>query len=39
LREEHTRTIAPARAQAAEALTLERTLSDRVNRAYGLARA
>ena len=34
LRDEYTRTIAPARALAAETLTLERTLSDLVNRAY-----
>ncbi len=31
LRDEYTRTIAPARALAAETLTLERTLSDLVN--------
>ncbi len=36
LRDEYTRTIAPVRALAAEALTLERTLSDLVNQAYGL---
>ena len=36
LREEHTRSIEPARQQAAEALKLERTLSDLVNQAYGL---
>jgi hypothetical protein len=36
LRDEHTRTIEPARAQAAEALQLERRLSDLVNEAYGL---
>ena len=36
LRDEHTRTIEPARAQAAEALHLERRLSDLVNEAYGL---
>jgi hypothetical protein len=36
LREEHARTIAPIRAQAAEALTLEQELSDLVNAAYGL---
>ena len=36
LRDEHTRTIEPARAQAAEALQLERQLSDLVNEAYGL---
>jgi hypothetical protein len=34
LRNEYTRTIAPARALAAETLTLERTLSDLVNQAY-----
>jgi hypothetical protein len=37
LREEYTRTIAPARARAAETLTLERTLSDLVNQAYALS--
>ena len=36
LRDEYTRTIEPARALAAETLTLERTLSDLVNQAYGL---
>jgi hypothetical protein len=36
LREEYTRTIVPARAIAAEMLTLERKLSDLVNEAYGL---
>jgi len=36
LRDEHTRTIEPARVQAAEALQLERQLSDLVNEAYGL---
>lgn len=36
MREEHTRTLAPIRAQAAEALTLKRKLSDLVNAAYGL---
>jgi hypothetical protein len=36
LRDEYTRTIAPARALAAETLTLERTLRDLVNQAYGL---
>jgi hypothetical protein len=35
--DEYTRTIEPARALAAETLTLERTLSDLVNRAYGLS--
>jgi hypothetical protein len=36
LRDEHARTIEPARTQAAEALQLERQLSDLVNDAYGL---
>lgn len=36
LRTEYTRTIEPARTLAAEALKLERTLSDLVNQAYGL---
>ena len=36
LRDEYTRTIEPARAQAAEALLLEHRLSDLVNAAYGL---
>ena len=36
LRDEYTRTIAPARALAAQILTLERTLSDLVNLACGL---
>ena len=36
LRDEYTRTIEPARAQAAEALSLERQISDLVNEAYGL---
>ena len=39
LREEYTRTIEPARALAAETLTLERTLSDLVNQAYALTPA
>ena len=39
LRDEHTRTIEPSCALAAEALTLERTLSDLVNQAYGLTPA
>jgi len=39
LRAEYTRTIEPARALAAETLTLERTLSDLVNQAYGLTPA
>jgi hypothetical protein len=37
--DEYTRTIEPARALAAETLTLERTLSDLVNQAYGLTPA
>jgi hypothetical protein len=36
LRDEHTRTIAPARALDSETIKLERTLSDLVNQAYGL---
>jgi hypothetical protein len=36
LREEYTRSIEPARVLAAEALQLERELSDLVNQAYGL---
>ena len=39
LRDEYTRTIAPALALAAETLTLERTLSDLVNQAYALTPA
>ena len=39
MRDEYTRTIAPARALAAETLALERTLSDFVNRAYALTPA
>ncbi len=39
LRDKYTRTIVPARALAAEALTLERTLSDLVNQAYALTPA
>jgi hypothetical protein len=39
LRGEHTRTIEPARALAAETLALERTLSDLVNQAYALTPA
>ena len=39
LRDEYTRTIEPARALAAETLTLERTLSDLVNQAYDLTPA
>jgi len=39
LRDEYTRTIEPARALAAETLTLERTLTDLVNQAYGLTSA
>ena len=36
LRDEHARTIEPAQTLAAEALTLERKISDLVNEAYGL---
>jgi len=36
LRDEYTRTIEPARGLATETLTLERTLNDLVNQAYGL---
>ena len=36
MREEYTRTIAPARTLAAETLKLERTLNDLVNEAYNL---
>ena len=36
LRDEYIRTIAPARALAAETLNLERTLNNLVNQAYGL---
>ena len=39
LRDEYTRTIAPARALAAETLTLERTLSDLVYQPYALTPA
>ena len=39
LRDEHTRSIDPARALAAETLQLERTLSDLINQAYGLTPA
>ena len=39
LRDEYTRTIEPARALAAEILTLERTVSDLVNQAYTLTPA
>ena len=39
MREEYTRTIAPARALAAETLNLKRTLSDLVNQAYALTPA
>jgi hypothetical protein len=38
LREEHARTIAPARLLAIEAVQLEHQLSDLVNEAYGLTR-
>ena len=37
--DEYTRTMEPSRALAAEALTLERTLSDLVNQAYALTPA
>ena len=36
LREEYARTLEPARRRAAEALALERQVSDLVNAAYGL---
>jgi hypothetical protein len=36
LRDEYTSTIEPARALAAETLTLERSLGDLVNQAYAL---
>ena len=36
LRDEHTRTIEPARALSAEAMNLEQRVSDLVNAAYGL---
>jgi hypothetical protein len=39
LRDEYTRTLAPARALAAETLKRERTLSDLVNQAYALTPA
>ena len=39
LRDEYTRTIEPARALAAETLSLERTLSDLGNQAYALTPA
>jgi hypothetical protein len=39
LRDEYSRTIAPARALAAERFTLERTLSNLVNQAYALTPA
>jgi len=39
LRDECTRTIEPARARAADTLTLECTLSDLVNQAYALTPA
>jgi hypothetical protein len=35
-RDEYGQSVAPARALAAEALTLERTLSDPINQAYSL---
>ncbi len=39
LRDEYTRTIAPARARAAETVKLEGALSDLVNQAYALTPA
>ena len=39
MRDEYTRTIEPARALAAETLTLERTLSDLDNQSYALTPA
>ena len=39
LRDEDTQTLTPARALAAEALTLERQVSDLVNAAYNLTPA
>jgi hypothetical protein len=39
LRDEYTRTIAPARALAAKTLNLKRTLSDIISHAYGVAPA
>jgi hypothetical protein len=39
VRDEYTCSIQPARALAAEALKLERTLSDLVNQAYALTPA
>ena len=39
LHDEHTSTVVPAHTLAAEALTLERTLSDLVNQAYALTPA
>ena len=39
MRDEYTRTIAPARARAAETMRLERTLIDLVNQAYALTPA
>jgi hypothetical protein len=36
LHDEHTNTVVPAHTLAAEALTLERTLSDLVNQAWSL---
>ena len=39
LRDEYTRSVEPARTLAAETPTLERTLSDLVNQAYGLTPA
>ena len=39
MHDEHTRTVVPAHTLAAEALTLERTLSALVNQAYALTSA
>ena len=39
LRDEYTRTIEPARPLVSETMTLERTLSDLVNKAYALTPA
>jgi hypothetical protein len=39
LRDDYARTLDPSRALAAETLTVERTLSDLVNQAYGLTPA
>ena len=39
MRADYTRSSEPARAPVAETLTLERTLSDLINRAYNLTSA